>query len=66
MYRNIWAMSDQTTLSVGDFVERENGERGIILYVTPDHVGIGVFGDRQGALRETPWNLFTSNWDVRR
>lgn len=66
MYRNIWAMADQTTLSVGDFVERGNGERGIILYITPDHVGIGVFGDQRGALRETPWNLFTSSWDVRR
>lgn len=65
MYRNIWARKDtETRLVVGDYVVGEYGERGIVLYIEADEIGVGVFGSARGAFRDVPAAAFAKRWDV--
>jgi hypothetical protein len=67
VYRNIWEPNSSESPAVGDYVENEYGERGIVLAIRELMVYIGIFHNEPEYLTgSVPLLQFADRWEVRR
>jgi hypothetical protein len=62
VYRNIWTNKTTTFPQIGDYVENQHAERGIVTAMSELVVYVAVFGEYR--LRDVPSVDFTRRWDV--